>query len=409
MSVTTNSTGDGVFRMLDVAPGRYRLTATLVGHRTIVREGVVIQAGETFALEQTLEELPTLESVTEAAPEPVSVYRNGPLVQTPPDVAVVAPVDVNLPPADKVFSGAANRWAYEFPDYRRYAPPTLNVETTGGDVQITRGHWYDPFNQNRLKGDYPVWPRAFGQQMFLNLTAKSETLQIGRRLPVPSGLASEDPDSANFFGRGGQYFLTQNFSFSADLFHGDTAYRPADWRVKFTPEINVNFLKVRETGIVSPDPRKGTTRFDTQVGLQEAFVEARLKTLSNNFDFVSARGRDSDVQQRFSRLHLFRSGAGAAIVREPACESLSIQRGVLRDAGEGHELGSEYDGVSRAAGVHREFVPAGFLEAGVHDSGELSLRQGRCDDAVRYESVLGAAGAGGRGKTAQDPVLLLRG
>jgi hypothetical protein len=275
--------------MLDILPGQYRLTVTLVGYRPVTRDGVAVRAGEAYSLEMTLEQLPVQETVAPPALEPPSVYRTSPLVQAP-DIVVAAPAaDANLPPADKVFTSVPNRWAYDFPKYRRYAPPTLNVETTGSDVQITRGRWYDPFNQNRFKGDYPIWPRVFGQQTFLNFTAKSDTFTDGRRLPVPSGLASANPDSSNFFGRGGQYFLTQTFSFSADLTHGDTSYRPADWRVKFTPEINVNFLKVRENGIVSPDPRRGTTRFDTQVGLQEAFVEARLKTLSNNYDFVSAR------------------------------------------------------------------------------------------------------------------------
>lgn len=288
-TVTTNSTGDGVFRMLDIPPGQYRATGTLVGHRTVIHDWITVQAGEAFSFEAAMEEFPTLEPVPPPAPEPKSIYRTTPFVQTP-DITVTPPMpDANLPPADKVFTNIPNRWTYEFPEYRRYAPPTLDVEDRGGDVQITRGRWYDPFNQNRFKGDYPIWPRVFGQQTFLNFTAKSDTLTIGRRLPLPSGLATANPDSEEFFGRGGQYFLTQNFSFSADLIHGDTSYRPADWRIKFTPEINVNFLKVRETGIVSPDPRRGATRFDTQVGLQEAFVEARLKTLSNTFDFVSAR------------------------------------------------------------------------------------------------------------------------
>jgi len=284
-SITTNTTGDGVFRILDLAPGRYRLTATLVGHRTLLREGIVVLAGEVFILEENLIPIEAPEPPSLPAQQLPSVYRTEPLVRMPLEISLAAPTEENIPPADKVFSNASNRWAYEFPDYRRYAPPTLNVESTGGDVQFTKGHWYDPFNQNKLKGDYPI----LGQRTFLTLTGKSETIIDGRRLPTTSNLAASDPDAEEFFGRFGQLFLTQNISFSADLVHGDTSYRPADWRIKVTPEINLNYLKVRENGIVNVDPRKGTTRFDTQIGLQEAFVEARLKTLSNNFDFVSAR------------------------------------------------------------------------------------------------------------------------
>ncbi len=275
-SITTNSTGDGVFRMLTVPPGRYRLSVTLVGHRPLVREGVSIRAGEIFAMEETLVPLDFPLTPLPPGQEP-DTSRTSPLVRMPLEVSVAAPVDPAIPPADKVFSNASDRWAYEFPEYSRYG--------TGMDVVYTKSRWFDPFNRNKLKGDYPV----LGQRTFLTLTGKSETFADGRRLPTTSNQGSADPDAEEFFGRFGQFFLSQNISFSADLIHGDTSYRPADWRVKFTPEINLNYLKVRENGIVNIDPRRGTTRFDTQVGLQEAFVEARIKTLSNNFDFVSAR------------------------------------------------------------------------------------------------------------------------
>jgi hypothetical protein len=87
----------------------------------------------------------------------------------------------------------------------------------------------------------------------------------------------------------GQFAYSQNFSFSATLFHGDTAYRPVDWQIKFTPEINVNYLKVRENGIVNPDVRAGTARLDAHAALQEAFVEAKIADLSKSFDFASFR------------------------------------------------------------------------------------------------------------------------
>jgi hypothetical protein len=87
----------------------------------------------------------------------------------------------------------------------------------------------------------------------------------------------------------GQFAYSQNFSFSAALFHGDTAYRPVDWQIRFTPEINVNYLKVRENGIVNPDVRAGTARLDSHAALQEAFVEAKITDLSRSFDFLSAR------------------------------------------------------------------------------------------------------------------------
>jgi hypothetical protein len=182
-----------------------------------------------------------------------------------------------LPSADKVFNVVPNRWGYEFPDYRRY--------DQNGEYPYTKGHWYDPFNKNKLKGDYPI----IGNQTFLNLDFISDTFVDGRRLPVPSGQGSANANSAPFFGKFGQFFLSQNLTFSIDLFHGDTSFKPVDWQIKITPELNINYLNVQENGIVNADIRDGTTRLDTHVGLQEAFVEVKLADLSSDYDFISAR------------------------------------------------------------------------------------------------------------------------
>ena len=65
-------------------------------------------------------------------------------------------------------------------DYHRYP----NFE-----VPYVKGHWYDPFNRNKLKGDYPI----IGNQTFLDITFTSDTFADGRRLPVPSGFGSASP------------------------------------------------------------------------------------------------------------------------------------------------------------------------------------------------------------------------
>ena len=51
----------------------------------------------------------------------------------------------------------------------------------------------------------------------------------------------------------------------------------------------MNYFATHELGIVNADPSAGTTRFDTHLGVQEAFVEVKLKDLSSDYDFVSAR------------------------------------------------------------------------------------------------------------------------
>src|SRR5262249_35238536 len=128
-----------------------------------------------------------------------------------------------------------------------------------------------------------------GQQVFLNFMGTAETFLEGRDLPTPSGVSTAQPGSANFFGKGGQFFLDQTFRLSFELFHGDTAFKPADWRIRVTPVASLNYLSVQQLGVVSPDVRAGTTRFDDHVGLQEAFFEHKIADLSPNYDFISAR------------------------------------------------------------------------------------------------------------------------
>src|SRR5207302_1302798 len=96
-----------------------------------------------------------------------------------------------------------------------------------GEYIYTKPSWFDPLNRNRFKGDEPIWPALLGQQTFLKVTASSESFFDGRRFP--------------------------------------------------------------SLGLVGPDPRSGTNRFDHHVGLQEAFVEVKLHDLGPNYDFISAR------------------------------------------------------------------------------------------------------------------------
>src|SRR4029450_9462618 len=50
-----------------------------------------------------------------------------------------------------------------------------------------------------------------------------------------------------------------------------------------------NYLNARETGIVNIDVRRGTSRTDTQISLEEAFVEKKFEDVNANFDFISLR------------------------------------------------------------------------------------------------------------------------
>ena len=165
-----------------------------------------------------------------------------------------------------------------FTDRWRIVPPPFEVNV--------QGRIWDPYNQNVLKGDYPI----YGQDLFLNLGLTVDTLVEGRTLPTPSSVSSDRPGSTPFFGKRTQFFVNNNVALSVDLFKGDTAFKPFDWRVRGTFIGNVNYLKVRENAVVNPDVRRGTDRLDGIAALQELFGEVKLADVSPNFDFVSVRG-----------------------------------------------------------------------------------------------------------------------
>ena len=282
-SATTNA--EGIFRLRDVRFGIYDVEIAREGFQTEVIRSVQL-SGPVTVLEREMRE--SAEPVPAAkcpsgvpgapcTPVPGSPTTTYPGMRSPDSQETPEAAPEQIPPASANFSPNPDRWDIAMPEWRRYE--------TQPDVPYVKGHWYDPFNRNRIKGDYPI----FGQRWFFHFTGTSETGFDGRRLPVPSGLNSPDPGESKFFGRGEQAFLSENLRLSFDLFRGDTSFRPVDFRVRVTPEINLNFLQTRERGLVNVDTRKGTNRFDTHVGLQEAFVEAKLHDLSPNYDFVSVR------------------------------------------------------------------------------------------------------------------------
>jgi hypothetical protein len=288
-TVTTN--GEGIFRLIDLPPGQYTVTVQLRGFESAAETTIELAGAQVRKFDLQLQ------SVAEnAPPSPGSSGVPGlVLTEEPPDSAATSPypglqmsqelapapsfgAPEVIPPEGANFATEADRWTVEIPDWQRY-------NKKGEFPYVRSSHWYDPFNRNRIKGDSPI----VGQDWFLNITGTSLTGIDVRRLPVPSGLGSQSPGSEQFFGRGEQAYINQTFRFSFDLFRGDTAFRPADFRVKFTPAFNVNYLQTRERGLVNVDVRQGLDRVDGHIGLQEGFVELKLRDLSPNFDFVSAR------------------------------------------------------------------------------------------------------------------------
>jgi hypothetical protein len=195
----------------------------------------------------------------------------------PPGFAGPAPSRPTPTRTSPDFVPILDRWRLGFPNWNRYERPI--------EAPFVKGRWWDPYNQNVLKGDYPV----IGQRYFLNVSAISDSLLELRRIPLPSNVSAADPGQAEFFGSGDQIFFNQNFILSLEFFKGDTAFKPRDWEFRVTPVFNLNYLSARETGVVNIDVREGTTRLDGHVSLQEFLVEYHLGDLSPHYDFVSTR------------------------------------------------------------------------------------------------------------------------
>jgi len=204
-----------------------------------------------------------------------------PPVRTPtlPPLGTAGPSRGNRrpPPGDDHFVPAPDRWRAGFPEWERYPG--------GLGAPYRRGSWLNPYRQNILKGDYPIW----GQNTFLNLTLANEFASEFRRRPTPSNVSAARPGAFEFFGSGRQVAIDETFLFTLELFHGDTSYKPRDWVFRFTPALNLNYLDVRETGVVNIDVRNGTSRLNTDIGIQELFGEYKLKDLGPRYDFISAR------------------------------------------------------------------------------------------------------------------------
>jgi hypothetical protein len=235
--------------------------------------------GERFSVAEDQVVSPPLDSIpaVEGPPAPPM-----PPPETKPEAPVAPEVPAPEPPAPPTrpappeapgaheFVPLPDRWSIELP----------------ADPRIVKGRLVDPYNQNVLKGDKPV----IGSSVFLVLTG---VLDSGpnelRRLPVGSGVSTADPNRLEFFGDGKQFFTTPRAFVSAELFQGQTAFKPKTWALKATGALNLNYLKTRENNIVDIDPREGQTRRREDAALEEGFAEAKLATVSRYYDFVSVR------------------------------------------------------------------------------------------------------------------------
>jgi hypothetical protein len=182
------------------------------------------------------------------------------------------------------FDTVEDRWRIGFPEWDRYDkghPPLF-------EYPYTLGRWFNPYTQHVLKGDYPI----IGQNTFLNISGSGSVLFEGRNLPTaasPPLPGVPRPVIGDFFSRTGQFAHSELYSLTFDLFHGDAAFKPVDWRVRVTPAFGLNVISAQTRRVISPDPNRGDILELSWATLQEWFVEWKLADLSPQYDFVSIR------------------------------------------------------------------------------------------------------------------------
>jgi hypothetical protein len=269
---TARTSNDGRFDF-KLSAGAYRILVDAAGAQRFDRENVIVEPGRESRVEVELKAAEKSEAAATVV-DPTAGER-------PTGAAGRAGVESDASTDPRVRE-ARDRWRVTFPEYDRYG----DAGGRGRDVPFKRGRWYDPYNQNRLKGDYPV----IGNKVFLILSAADTLGAEQRRTPLPSNVNSARPGSAEVFGKPEVLAASHTLQLSVELFHGDTVFRPRTWAIKLSPTFSLpNYVRAREVGVVNIDVRRGASRSDTHFSFEEAFAEVKLADTDANFDFVSVR------------------------------------------------------------------------------------------------------------------------
>ncbi|MDQ4087922.1 MAG: hypothetical protein M3177_07945 [Pseudomonadota bacterium] len=175
---------------------------------------------------------------------------------------------------------------------------------------VVRERWWDPYNQNTLKGDRPLCTQTDtseehqgtlgcrvadflglqGDDWFFVASGVSDTVFEPRSFPIPVGLqVPQRPGSNDVFGRNNSIAAVQTFIFGVALIKGSTAYKPPDVEWRLTLAAQANYVDVPERRVLDVRPSIGSNRFDYALGVQEAFVDYHLANTSYRYDFYSLR------------------------------------------------------------------------------------------------------------------------
>lgn len=156
-----------------------------------------------------------------------------------------------------------------------------------GALGVTKPRWFDPYNQNFLKGDIPI---KGTHDWFIALSGISDTVVEPRSFPIPVGVQTTSrPGSLDVFGKNTSLVLAQTFIASASLIKGSTAYKPPELEFRIALAFQDNYVDVPEKRVLYVEPSRPSHRNDAFLGVQELFVDYHLRNVSDRYDFDSLR------------------------------------------------------------------------------------------------------------------------
>lgn len=168
------------------------------------------------------------------------------------------------------------------------APPVSDRWRLAENLGLVKPRWWDPYNQNTLKGDRPV--PFLGEHWFFVGALISDTIIEPRSFPIPMGVQTTNrAGSLDVFGEANSLVLAQTVIASAAFIEGSTAFKPQDLEFRITLAANINYAEVEEKRILYVRPDQGTDRTDAFIGVQELFAEKHLRNVSDRYDFDSLR------------------------------------------------------------------------------------------------------------------------
>lgn len=201
--------------------------------------------------------------------------------------------DVTGPLGEREIPGRERRGGVTVSEYESL--PSMDSYSSGFIATPDRwrllyaGKWYDPYNQNILKADVPI----FGQPhhpWFLEISAVADSQFEFRNLPTGvGGPSTVSSGRLNTFGGYKQFTMAENLLFSFSMIRGNTSFMPPEFEFRFTPVVNVNYADIQEQSGLRVDPEFGSERTDNHFGIQELFADVHLTNISDRYDFISTR------------------------------------------------------------------------------------------------------------------------